>query len=116
VDNTQNEKLAQLQQLWYERVYVPAFISTFNEKAAAVNLPPIQDQATLDQALQLAQYAQNVKAAHAKQSNPITNAFNKLSSVNGNQVNAGYAQIVDGFSKAATEDKAFMSDLKSLFA
>lgn len=116
MDNTKNEKLAQLNQLWYERVYVPAFVSTFNEKAAAVNLPPIQDQATLTQALELAAYAQNVKAASVKKSNPITATYNKLANAANPQANAAYHQIVEGFSKAATEDQAFMADLKKLFA
>lgn len=118
MSNTQdnNEKIAQLQNFWLERVFTPAFASTYNEKAAAVGLPPIQDAQTLNEALQLVGYINTVKAASVQSVNPINAQFNKLAGVQDNSLNTAYLNVVNDFSKAAASDPQLMSDLKNLLA
>lgn len=107
------DKTAQLTQALLHNLYIPAFVSTYNEKAAALNLPPISDQATLDQALQLVD-AMTKAAAPAPTANPIQSVFNKASAVS-NGVNPQYAAIVDGFAKTAAADPNVLAALRAVF-
>lgn len=102
-------KVAQLQHVVFEELYVPAVIETFNEKAAQVGLKPIDTQERLVQALDTIGVIQAELAKVAAASDPLEAVHTKLASA-GSDYN-GQAGV--NFVKQAGSNARLISVLQS---